>query len=52
MERREEHALTEVDRITAAVDSLRNLLFAAAEADLRAIRKQPPADGPPEERRL
>ena len=41
MESREENALNEVDRITAAVDHLRDLLMAATEADLRAISKQP-----------
>lgn len=41
MESREEHALNEVDRITVAVNSLRDLLVAAAKADLRAISKQP-----------
>jgi hypothetical protein len=45
MESREENALNEMDRITATVDSLRDLLKAAAEADLRAISKQPRADG-------
>jgi hypothetical protein len=50
MESREEHALYEVDRITVAVDSLRDLLKAATEADLRAISKQARAgtDGPPQ----
>lgn len=40
MESREENALHEVDRITVAVDSLRDLLIAATKADLRAISKQ------------
>jgi hypothetical protein len=50
MESREEHALYEVDRITVAVDSLRHLLKAATEADLRAISKQSRTDivGPPQ----
>ena len=41
MESREENALNEVDRISRAVDYLRDLLVAATEADLRAISKQP-----------
>jgi hypothetical protein len=41
MESREENALNEVDRISAAVGYLRDLLMAATEADLRAISKQP-----------
>ena len=41
MESREENALNEVDRISTAVDYLRDLLMAATEADLRAISKQP-----------
>jgi hypothetical protein len=46
MEHREEHALNEVDRISAAVDYLRDLLIAATEAELRANSKQsPPAGG-------
>ena len=44
MESREENALTEVDRITVAVDHLWDLLMAATEADLRAISKQPAAE--------
>lgn len=48
MESREENALTEVDRIETAVDSLRNLLIAATRADLRALSKQAPPDGPSE----
>ena len=45
MERREEHAVTEVDRIAVAVNRLRDLLFAATAAELRANGKQPSADG-------
>jgi hypothetical protein len=52
MEDREEDALNEVDRIAVAVDHLRNLLFAATAAGLRAKSKQrspgTPADQPPE----
>jgi hypothetical protein len=48
MESREENALHEVDRITVAVNSLRDLLIAATKADLRAISKQPAADGTPQ----
>jgi hypothetical protein len=40
MDRREEHALNEVDKITVAVEHLRDLLMAAKEADLRAEGKQ------------
>ena len=47
MDRREEHALNEVDRIALAVQHLRDLLLAATKADLRAMSKQPAADGPP-----
>jgi hypothetical protein len=47
MESREEHALHEVDRIRVAVSSLRDLLIAATRADLRAISKQPAAQGLP-----
>jgi hypothetical protein len=45
MESREEHALYEVDRITVAVNYLRDLLVAATKADLRAISKQPSVEG-------
>ena len=45
MERREEDALTEVDRIAVAVDHLRDLLVAATEAELRANHKQRPEEG-------
>jgi hypothetical protein len=47
MDRREEHALNEVDRIALAVQHLRDLLLAATKADLRAMSKQPAAEGPP-----
>lgn len=40
MDRREEHALNEVDRIALAVEHLRDLLLAATKADLRAMSKQ------------
>lgn len=40
MDGREQHALKEVDRIALAVEHLRDLLFAATRADLRAIGKQ------------
>lgn len=43
MDRREEHALDEVDRIALAVEHLRDLLLAATRAELRAISKQQPA---------
>jgi hypothetical protein len=45
MDRREEKALNEVDRIAAAVDHLRDLLLAATKAELRAQRKQRAAEG-------
>lgn len=45
MESREQNALNEVDRITVAVTYLRDLLMAATRADLRAISKQPAAEG-------
>jgi hypothetical protein len=48
MDGREENALNEVDRITRAVDRLRDLLLAATKADLRAMSKQQPAVAPPE----
>jgi hypothetical protein len=41
MDRREENALNEVDRIALAVAHLRDLLLAATKADLRAMSKQP-----------
>ena len=36
MDRREENVLNEVDRISVAVDYLRDLLIAATKAELRA----------------
>ena len=48
MERREEHALNEVDRIAVAVEYLRDLLLAAKAAELRANGKSHTADGPPD----
>jgi hypothetical protein len=45
MESREEHALHEVDRIAVAVEYLRDLLIAAATAELRAIGRQAAAEG-------
>jgi hypothetical protein len=52
MEDPEEDALNEVDRIAVAVDYLRDLLFAATAAELRAQSKQrsprPSPDHPPE----
>ncbi|HYH50442.1 MAG TPA: hypothetical protein VEG38_12930 [Acidimicrobiia bacterium] len=47
MDRREEHALNELDRIALAVDHLRHLLLAAKKAELQAIRKQQVVDVPP-----
>jgi len=47
MDRREEHALNEVDRIALAVEHLRDLLLAATKAELRAISKQKVLDLPP-----
>jgi hypothetical protein len=47
MDRREEHALNEVDRIALAVEHLRNLLLAATNAELRANSKQRVAEAPP-----
>ena len=46
MDRPEEHALNEVGQIALAVEHLRDLLLAAAKAELRAIRKQPVAETP------
>jgi len=46
MERREEHALNEVDRIAVAVQYLRDLLIAATAAELRAKGKGLAAEGP------
>lgn len=40
MDRREENALNEVDRIALAVQHLRDLLHSAAKAELRAMSKQ------------
>ena len=45
MDRREENALNEVDRIALAVDHLRDLLLAATKAELRAQKKQRAAEG-------
>jgi hypothetical protein len=45
MESREENALNDVDRISRAVDYLRDLLVAATEAELRANRRQLRAEG-------
>jgi hypothetical protein len=47
MDRREEHALNEVDRIALAVEHLRDLLLAATRAELRAQSKQRAAETPP-----
>jgi hypothetical protein len=49
MDRREEKALNEVDRIALAVEHLRDLLLAATQAELRALRKQRAAEGGPTE---
>jgi hypothetical protein len=46
MDRREEHALNEVDRISLAVEHLRDLLLAAKEAELRAQSKQRAGEEP------
>lgn len=46
MDRREEHALNEVDRIALAVEHLRDLLLAATRAELEALRKQPATEPP------
>jgi hypothetical protein len=46
MDRCGEHALHEVDRIAAAVSRLRELLFAARDAELRADGRDDPAAGP------
>ena len=46
MDRREEDALNEVDRIALAVDHLRDLLMAATQADLRAMSKQQATEWP------
>lgn len=48
MDRREEDALNEVDRIALAVEHLRDLLLAATKAELRAQNsKQRVAEAPP-----
>jgi hypothetical protein len=47
MESPEENALNEVDRISVAVDYLRDLLIAATEAELRAKERQRSSEGPP-----
>ena len=47
MERGEEKALNEVDRIAVAVEYLRDLLIAATAAELRALGKHPAPEGPP-----
>jgi len=47
MDGREQNALNEVDRITRAVEHLRDLLHAATKADLRAMSKQPAGEPPP-----
>jgi hypothetical protein len=47
MDRREEHALYEVDRIALAVEHLRDLLLAAKKAELQALRKQRAPEAPP-----
>jgi hypothetical protein len=49
MDGREQNALNEVDRITLAVDNLRDLLRAATRADLRAMRKQQAVEAPSKE---
>ena len=49
MDGREQNALNEVDRITLAVEHLRDLLLAATKADLRAMSKQPAVEAPPTE---
>jgi hypothetical protein len=46
MDRREEHALNEVDRIGVAVEHLRDLLLAATKAELRANSRQRAAEAP------
>jgi len=43
-DRREEDALNELDRISPAVEHLRDLLLAAARAELQALRKQQVAE--------
>jgi len=49
MERREEHALNEVDRIAVAVKHLRDLLVAARAAELRGHGHRPAAaEAPPD----
>jgi hypothetical protein len=44
MDRREEHALYEVERIGVAVEHLRSLLLAATKAELRANSRQRAAE--------
>lgn len=46
MDRREENALNEVDRISLAVEHLRDLLLAATKAELRAKSKQRAPEAP------
>jgi hypothetical protein len=45
MESREENALNEVDRISVAVDFLRDLLIAATAAELRAKESRRSSEG-------
>jgi hypothetical protein len=47
MDRHEEHALNEVDRIALAVEHLRDLLLAATRAELRANSKQRAGEASP-----
>ena len=47
MDRREDHAIAEVDRIAVAVEHLRKLLLAATKAELRANTKPRAADASP-----
>lgn len=47
MERREENALNDVDRIAVAVEYLRDLLLAATAAELRAAGKHRASEAPP-----
>jgi hypothetical protein len=50
MDDREEQALNEVDGIAVAVDHLRDLLFAATAAELRARSKQRSPGASPDHR--
>jgi hypothetical protein len=47
VDRREEQALNELDRVARTVEQLRAILVAATKAELEAIRKQQAAEASP-----